>query len=113
MPMTLHVAADHRAFEHVKRGERRRAVPFVIVGHGAAAPLLGRKAGLGAVQRLNLALFVDRKHDGVPGRIDIRPPTQIWIFPCASRTLGMPPAKNRNPKGTFPSDLIPKSAMGF
>ena len=74
MAMTLHVAADHRAVEHVERGEqRRRAVPFVVVRHGSGAALLERKAGLGAVERLVLALFVDGQNDGVRWRIDIEP----------------------------------------
>ena len=74
MPMALHVAADHRAVEHVHRGEqRRRSVALVVVGHGSGAALLHRQAGLGAVERLDLALFVDRQDDGVGRRIDIEP----------------------------------------
>ena len=74
MAMTLHVAADHRAVENVQRGEqRRRAVPLVVVRHGSGAALLQRQSGLGAVERLNLALLVDRQDDGVRGRIDIKP----------------------------------------
>ena len=58
-----HAFADDRPRFHVERGEqRRRAVAFVVVG----APLdLTRPHGqqrLGAVQRLNLALFIDAKH---------------------------------------------------
>ena len=72
MPVALHAAADHGAVEHVERGEQRRgAVALVVVGHGAGAALLHRQAGLGAVERLDLALLVDRQHDGVGGRIDI------------------------------------------
>ena len=56
-PMTVPV-------EHVEGGKQRgRAVPLVVVGHGAGAPLLHRQAGLGAVERLDLALLVDRQHD--------------------------------------------------
>ena len=74
MAVALHVAADDRAVEHVERGEqRRRAVPLVVVGHGAGAALLHRQAGLGAVERLDLALLVDREHDGVRRRIDVEP----------------------------------------
>src|ERR1700746_1821458 len=74
MPMALHVAADHRAAEHVKRGEKRgRSMAFVVVGHGPGAALFEREAGLGAVKRLDLALLVDAEHDGVRGRIDIEP----------------------------------------
>ena len=46
---------------------------YVVVGHGAAAALLHRQAGLGAVERLDLALLVDREHDGMRRRIDVEP----------------------------------------
>lgn len=46
-------------------------MPLVVVGHGAEPSLLHRQAGLGAVERLDLALLVDRQHDGVSRRIDI------------------------------------------
>ena len=66
MPVALHVAPDDRSVEHVHRGEQgRRPVPLVVVGHRPGAPLLQRQAGLGAVERLDLALLVDGKHDGV------------------------------------------------
>ena len=72
MPVALHVAADDGAVEHVEGGEQRGgAVPLVVVGHGAGAALLHRQAGLGAVERLDLALLVDRQHDGVRRRIDV------------------------------------------
>ena len=74
MPVALHAAADDRAVEHVERGEQRGgAVALVVVGHGAGAALLHRQAGLGAVERLDLALLVDRQHDGMGRRIDIEP----------------------------------------
>jgi len=41
------------------------------VGHRGAAPLLHRQPGLGAVESLDLAFFVDAKHHRVGGRIDI------------------------------------------
>ena len=74
MPVTLHVAGDNRAVEHVEGSEEgRRAMPFVVVGYGAGAALLHGQAGLGAVERLDLALLVNRQHDGMGGRIDIEP----------------------------------------
>jgi hypothetical protein len=74
MPVALHVAPDDGSVEHVHGGEQRgRAVPLVVVGHGSGAALLQRQAGLGAVERLDLALLVDGKHDGVRRRIDIEP----------------------------------------
>ena len=74
MAVTLHVAADDRAVEDVERSEQGRgAVALIVVGHGSGATLLHRQAGLSAVERLDLALLVDRKHDGVRRRIDIKP----------------------------------------
>ena len=74
MAVARHVAADDGAVEHVERGEQRGgAVALVVVGHGAEPALLHRQARLGAVERLDLALLVDRQHDGVRRRIDIEP----------------------------------------
>jgi transposase len=72
MPVALHVAADHRAVQHVQRGEQGGgAVADVVVGHRPGSALLHRQAWLGAVERLDLALFVDRQHDGMGGGIDV------------------------------------------
>jgi hypothetical protein len=63
-----------RAVENVHLGEQgRRAVPLIAMRHSSGATLLQRQSGLGAVERLNLALFVDRQDDGMCGRIDIEP----------------------------------------
>jgi hypothetical protein len=37
------------------------------------ATLLQEQTGLRAVERLSLAIFVDRQDDGVRGRIDVEP----------------------------------------
>ena len=72
--MALHASADDLAFEDIESGEQRRcAMSFVVVGHRAGAALLHRQAGLRAVERLDLRLFVDREDDGMGGRIDIKP----------------------------------------
>jgi hypothetical protein len=47
------------------------AVADVIVRHGAEPPLLHRQAGLAAIEGLNLALFIDRQHDGVGRGINV------------------------------------------
>ena len=74
MPVALHIAADDGSVEHVHRGEQGcRPVPLVVVGHRPGAALLERQAGLGAVERLDLALFVDAEHDRVRRGIDIQP----------------------------------------
>ena len=53
----LHAAPDDLALEHVEGGEQGgRAMPLVVVGHGAKTALFHRQAGLGAVERLDLRL---------------------------------------------------------
>ena len=61
MAMALHALADHLALKNIERRKQgRRAMPPVIVGHGAGAPLLHRQTRLGTIKRLNLALLVNR-----------------------------------------------------
>jgi hypothetical protein len=43
------------------------------VRHRSGAALLQRQARLRAVERLDLRLLVDRQHDGVRRRVDIKP----------------------------------------
>ena len=64
MAMALHVAADHSSIEDVHGGEQAsRSVSLVIMGHCSGAALLHRQSGLGAIERLDLALFVDGQDD--------------------------------------------------
>ena len=68
MAMAGHVAADDGSVQDVQRGEeRRRAVSLVVVGHRAGAALLQGQPRLRPVERLDLALLVDREHDGIAG----------------------------------------------
>ena len=72
VPVALHVMADDGAVEDVESGEQRgRAVTFVVVGHCSGAARLHRQPRLGAVERLDLALLIDREDDGMGGRVDI------------------------------------------
>ena len=72
--VALHASADHGAVEHTERGEQSgRGMPLVVVRHGLAASGLDRQSRLGAVERLDLALFVYRQHHGMGWRIDIEP----------------------------------------
>ncbi len=62
MPVTLHVAADHRAIENIEGSKQGSgAMALVIMGHHAAPALIQGKARLRPVERLDLALFIDGK----------------------------------------------------
>src|SRR6202047_4109947 len=68
----LQAAAGGGSVKHIEGGEQRRcAMAFVVVGHRPSAALLHRQTGLGAVERLDLTLLINREDDGVGGRIDI------------------------------------------
>ena len=74
MAMARHAFADDPAGGDVERGEQgRRPVPLVIVGHRAGATLLQRQSRLGAVERLDLALLVDREHQRLVRWVEIKP----------------------------------------
>ena len=45
---------------------------LVVVGHRSGAARLHWQTGLSAVERLDLALLIDREDDGMGGRIDIK-----------------------------------------
>src|ERR1044072_392650 len=73
MAMALHTLADHLAFENVEGCEQGGgAMPLVVVREGCGAALLHRQARLSSVERLDLALLVNRQNDGVVRRIDIK-----------------------------------------
>ena len=56
--VALHAASDDTAIQCVEGGEQRGgAMPFVVVCHGAAAPLLHWQSRLATVERLDLALW--------------------------------------------------------
>jgi len=86
----LHAATDDAALQHVQRREQRgRAVPLVVMRHGAAAPAFQRQAGLRAIECLDLAFLVERQHHGVGGRIEVEPddvadPDQVRGGPLAA-----------------------------
>ena len=64
MSMPGHALMDHLASGHVESGKQRGgAMSLVVVGQGPGTALLERQTGLGTVQRLDLALLVEREHD--------------------------------------------------
>ena len=80
MAMARHAAADDRAVEHVEGGEQRGgAVALVVVGHGAGLARLQRQARLGAVERLDLALLIERQHQAVRRRLEVQPDDRLEL----------------------------------
>jgi len=72
--------------EGVERGKQgRRTIPLVVMGHGSAAPLLDRQAGLGPVQGLNLALLVGAQNDSVLGWIQLLVPIRLVQCPTGEQ----------------------------
>src|SRR3972149_1470519 len=64
--------ANHFPVQSVQRREQGcGSVAFGIVSHGSRSPRFHRKARLGAIENLNLALFIHAQHKGVFRRIEI------------------------------------------
>ena len=72
--MALHALADDLAGGDIERREQgRRSMALVIVGQGSGAPFLHRQTRLRAVERLDLALLVERKHQRLVRRVEVKP----------------------------------------
>ena len=73
VPVARHARADHVARQCAQRGEQgRRPMPFVVVRHRSCTPLLDRQTRLRTVERLNLALLIDREDERVLWRVEIK-----------------------------------------
>ena len=71
--MARFALGDHRAVQHVKRGEQRGgAVPVVVVGYPLDISEPHRQHWLGTLQRLNLTFLVDAQHQGLVGRVEVK-----------------------------------------
>jgi hypothetical protein len=80
MAMSLHALPDDAAGGDLEGGKQRCcSVTFVVLGHGASPPFFHRQAWLRAIKRLDLALLVDRKHQGFVRPIEIRPTTSLTL----------------------------------
>ena len=72
--MAAHAFADDLARGDIERRKQSRgSVALVVVGHRAGAALLQRKSGLGAIERLDLAFLVDRQHQRLVRRVEVKP----------------------------------------
>jgi hypothetical protein len=74
MPVLLHATSCELAVQHDGGGKQRGgAVPDIVVCHRAVTPLLHGQTGLRAIERLDLALFIDRENHSMRRRIHIEP----------------------------------------
>ena len=81
VPMTRQALSDHVPIQQTERGEQRgRAVPFIVVRHRAAPPLLQGQPGLCAIQRLDLGFFIHAEHQRAIRRIQIQADDVIELF---------------------------------
>ena len=73
MAVAFFAAGEDLAGGNVERGkERCRAVADIVMRHAFDITQTDRKNGLGAVQRLNLALLIPTQDHGLLGRIEIQ-----------------------------------------
>ena len=80
MPMARQASSNDCAIQHIQRREQGGgAVSLVVVGHGAGAPLLHGQAGLGAVEGLDLALFVNAENQRLVRRTEIEPDYVLYF----------------------------------
>ena len=74
VPMALHAAPDDLALKDIEGGEQGgRAMALVIVGHRGTAPFFHRQTRLGAIEGLDLALFVYAEDQRPVGWIEVEP----------------------------------------
>ncbi len=73
VPMLRHAVTDDGAIQSAQRGEQGGgAVARVVVGQGPAAARFQRQAGLGSVERLDLALLIDTEDQRFVGWIQVK-----------------------------------------
>ena len=81
MAVLRHTGPNHRSIQRIQRREEsRRPIAFVVVGHGASTPWDKRKSRLGSVQRLDLALLVNREDQRVLRRVHIQSNDVVQLF---------------------------------
>lgn len=75
MTMLRHAGPDHCPIQSIERCEQRGGGPvaLVVMGPCASATRHKREPWLGSVQRLDLALFIHRKHQRVFWWVQVKP----------------------------------------
>ena len=81
MPMPLNVAADYGNVENIEGSKQGGGtIALVIMGHCSTADTLQGQTMLSAIKRRNLALLVNREHDGMSGRRHEEPDNVVELF---------------------------------
>lgn len=85
MPVLFYAGANDLSIGDIEGGEEGSgAITLVVMGRGLAASRFDRQARLGAVQCLDLTLFVTRGDDGMFGR------AQAWMEDAEPRSASAP-----------------------
>jgi hypothetical protein len=72
--VALVAAPDDPTGDDVQGGKQRgRAVALVVMAASLGLPRAHRQQRLGAVERLDLRLFIDAQHQSAVGRVEIEP----------------------------------------
>ena len=88
MPVARQALVDDLPGGYVEGSkECRRAVTFVVMGHGSSAPLLEGKTWLGAVEGLDLALLVESEDNGPLRGIDVETDHVSATFQRSERSV--------------------------
>jgi len=107
MAMPRQAIADYVPIKQVQRGKQgRRAMAFIVMRPSPTAALLHRKAGLGAVQGLDLAFLIHGEHQGLVWRIEIQPHHIVELLD----KLGVPAELEGLAQMRFEPMLLPDAA---
>jgi len=94
-PVPRHASADHLPIEEIERGkERRGAMAVVVVRLPGGDARAQREQGCRPVEGLNLALLIDREHQGVLG---------AHLLPLVRAGVGFVDGVQQAQKGRRPS----------
>ena len=80
MTMARHAFTDDLAGGDVERRKQWSSSRAACTGHRAGAALLQQQSRLRAIERLDLTLLVDRKHQRLVRRIEVEPDNVLNLF---------------------------------
>ena len=77
---SMKLGHDRGGCDVERRKQRRRAMPFVIVGPSLGLPRAHRQQRLRAIERLNLRFLIQAEHHRVFGRVHVQPDDVAHFF---------------------------------